>query len=156
MHDRIRAASYAHNRAQAYLDFVAVCMVGTEGAKPRDFGDNRGAWPIRISTTKDPKSIAKKTDIESPLWPIIPLEYVWTESEQHAKRLKTQLDILLLGNGDNALRHAWKHADDPVLAWPILLAQALDLIRAREEFEVFDEEERQRRIDRLKTRFGGY
>ncbi len=39
-------------RTFARLAPAAVCIAGTEGPVPRTFGDNRGAWPIRVGITE--------------------------------------------------------------------------------------------------------
>lgn len=112
-----------------------------------------------MAMTKDPKEITKKTDLEQPLHKVIVLEYVWTFSEAHAKRLKLKLDGFLLGSQDGedgaALRHGWRDLDDPKRAWPVLLQCALEEIRKRERFDVFDEETQQKKIRReaLQGRF---
>lgn len=141
--------SRAFRAHEASLDFVAVCMIGYPERVPRRFGDNGGAWPVRISTTNKPARVAARPDIESPLWEIKLLEFVWTPSDRHAKRLKEKLDTLLLGTTENmrGLRHGWRDLDaEPEIVWPILLEQALRDIRRREEFEIFTEEQRLEKV----------
>lgn len=139
----------AFREAQKALDFVAVCLIGFEGPAPAHVGDNRGRWPVRLAISRTPTDIAKKPDIESPLFPIVLLAHVWVESEAHARRLKGHLDELLLGEqpAEVELRHAWKDCPDPAVAWPILLEEARRMAGDRREtIEIFGERERLHRI----------
>lgn len=139
--------------ASAELDFYAVCLIGYEHAVPEGFHSNRARWPVRVAMTRDPTEITKKTDIEQPLHKVVVLAYVWTTSDAHAKRLKMRLDGYLLGWDEDApLRHGWRDLDDPIKAWPVLLNLAVTDIRLREDIEVFDEAERQSRINRHRRR----
>ena len=145
----LATSSKAFKAKEKELEHVAVCLIGYGGRVPKEFGDNRGAWPVRIATTNKPRDVAKRPDLESPLHQIMVLEMVWTESDAHARRLKAKLDTLLLGtSSDNrALRHGWRDLDnDPAIVWPILLGEALEQIRQRERIEVMGEDERVRRI----------
>ncbi len=137
--------------AEHELEFVAVGLVGYLNRVPRSFNDNYGAWPVRVATTKTPADIHKRTDLESPIHSIVLLHYVWTESDAHARRLKDILDGLLLGRG--RLRHGWRDVSDCMdldglaRAWTELLREAVfDIMLRGEDFEVFDESERQARI----------
>lgn len=133
-----RARSFALRKASRSVEHVAVCLIGYPHPVPRDFGDNQGAWPVRVSTTAKPRDVASKPDLESPLHQVKVLEMVWTPSDRHAKRLKAKLDELLLGSSEDArLRHGWRNVDDPAVIWPILLDQAVREIRDRgEQFEI--------------------
>lgn len=138
-------ASKQFRQAEKELDHVAVCMIGYGQPAPAHFGDNRGRWPVRIAISRDPWSIAKKPDLESPMFGIVVLQYVWTESESHARRLRTLLEQALVGQSDDVeLRHAWKDCSDPHVAWPILLAEALR--SSTERIDVFGEDDRLRRV----------
>jgi hypothetical protein len=145
---RLNERGRAFRAAAAKTDYVAVCLLGYEGSVPRHFGDNQGAWPIRVATTTRPQDIAKEIDRANPLHAVKVHDYVWTPTEAHAKRLKAGLDKLLLGTTEEsrALRHGWRDCADPAVAWAILLEDALRDIRRREAFEVFDDDERRRRI----------
>lgn len=141
--------SRAFQAASATLEFVAVCLIGFGERVPRRFGDNSGAHPVRVATTNKPAKVAVRPDLESPLWEIKLLEFVWTPSDMHAKRLKGKLDTLLLGTSTNerGLRHGWRDLDtEPAIVWPILLAEALRDIRRREAFEIFTEEQRLEKV----------
>lgn len=146
---RINQQGRAFKAAEAKLEHVAVCLIGYEGRAPRHFGDNAGVWPIRVATTTKPRDIAKRADLENPIHKVRVHDLVWTQSEAHAKRLKAQLDKLLLGVGEEsaALRHNWRDCDDPAVVWAILLEEALRELRKKERIEVFDEEERVRRVE---------
>ncbi len=169
--ERIAAVTRAEKAAKAYLDFTAVCLVGYAERVPRAFGDLDGCWPVRVTTTAKPRQITKKSDLEQPLYGIYILGLVWCETDAHAKRLKASLDRQLLGedrvqapgylhNGGppmeeavnpRRLRHGWRSLEDePDLAWPLLLLESLREIRKREWIDVFDEDERQRRIRQAK------
>lgn len=123
-------------------------MIGYSERVPRYMGDNLGAWPIRFATTKKPRDVAKKPDLEQPLHKVTVLEMVWTNSDRHAKRLKDALDLLLLGSGqDTKLRHGWRNVDDPATTWVELLNQALVLVNGgRETIDVFGQKEWERRL----------
>ena len=142
----VRSASVA-------LDYWAVCLIGFEQAVPEGFHSNRARWPVRVAMTRNPGEITKKTDLEQPLHGVVVLAYVWTTSDAHAKRLKLKLDGYLLGWTEDApLRHGWRDLDNPISAWPTLLSLALADIRKREDIDVFDESERQLRINRYRRR----
>jgi hypothetical protein len=131
------------------LEWVAVCLIGYAERVPRHFGDNQGVLPCRVAVTNNPKKVATRPDLESPLHEIKVLELVWCPSDRHAKRLKEKLDTLLLGTADNelGLRHGWRDLDNEVaIVWPILLAEALRDIRRREEIDVYSDEERLEKI----------
>jgi hypothetical protein len=144
--------SRAYKAAEGDLEYVAVCLVGYEQPVPRHFGDNQGAWPVRVATTSKPQEIVRKADSENPLHGVRILEIVWTASLAHAKRLKAELDKLLLGSGqeDRALRHGWRDCEaDPAVAWAILLEDALRVLRRSSSgFDVFDESEKRRKTEK--------
>jgi hypothetical protein len=151
----VRAKVLANTRSRAFrheeerLEFVAVCMIGYTERVPRRFGDNAGAWPVRIATTVKPKAVATRPDLESPLWEIKVLELVWCESDAHAKRLKARLDTLLLGTSQDCreLRHGWRDLPaEPAVVWPVILEEALADIRRREQIVVYSEEQRLERV----------
>lgn len=147
---RLNQQGRAFKASEAKLSHVAVCLIGYEGRVARHAGDNYGVWPIRVATTTKPKDIAKRADLENPVHKVRVHDLVWTESEAHAKRLKAQLDKLLLGVGEEsaALRHNWRDCDsEPCVVWVILLEEALREMRKKERVEVFDEEERLRRVE---------
>ena len=144
----VKARAFA--KAEAGLAHWAVCLIGYAGPVPRPHPSNQMCWPVRFAMTKDPKEITKKTDLEQPLYPVVVLEYVWTHSDAHAKRLKAKLDEYLLGRDENAaLRHGWRDLDDPLRCWPVLIECALaELRRGREVVEVFDEATHQKKVRR--------
>lgn len=148
----------AYRAAEAETDYYAVCLIGYEKPVPRYFGDNRGAWPVRIATSKKPRDAAKRSDLEQPLHELVVLDFVQVETEEHARILKAALDELLTGSSDNnkALRHGWRDIEqDPSIVWPILLNDAItkltnavaDMRRAT-SFEVFSEQEKIEKIKR--------
>lgn len=148
----------AHRAAEKALDYHAVCLVGYQQPVPRFFGDNRGVWPVKIVTSRKPRDAAKRPDLEQPLHELIVHDYVQVESDEHARLLKATLDELLLGASDDnrALRHAWRNIEqDPAIVWPVLLREAIekltsltDGMRRATHFEVIDEPEKQRRVQR--------
>lgn len=150
--------------AEKEASYHAVCLVGYEKAVPRFFGDNRGAWPVRVTTSKKPRDAAKRSDLEHPLHELVVLDFVQVETEEHARILKATLDELLLGSSEDnkALRHGWRDIEqDPGVVWPILLNDAIrkltdtanDMRRAT-EFLIFDEAEKNRRV-KTSARKGG-
>lgn len=146
----------AYREAEKQVEYHAVCLIGYEAPVPRYFGDNRGAWPVRVTTSKKPRDAAKRADLEQPLHDLVVLDFVQVETEEHARILKATLDELLLGssNDNKALRHGWRDIEqDPALVWPVLLKEAIekltsaaDDMRRATQFEVFSEEEKERRI----------
>lgn len=148
----------AHRAAEKALDYHAVCLVGYQQPVPRFFGDNRGVWPVKVSTSKKPRDAAKRSDLEQPIHDLVVLDFVQVESEEHARLLKAALDELLLGSSDDnkALRHGWRDIEqDPAVVWPVLLRQAIekltslaDDMRRATHFEVISETEKQRRVQR--------
>lgn len=139
--------STAYRDAEKSLDFWAVVMFGPTQRVPRRFGDNEGAWPVRVGITQDPTDYAARIDLDAGgLHEHVALAHVWTQSRRHAIRVKARLDELLLGaTGSNRLRHAWRDICDPDIDWPILLSQAL-ADHHSERIEVFGDEERITRI----------
>lgn len=146
----------AYREAEKTVDYYAVCLIGYEKPVPRFFHDNRGAWPVRIVTSKKPRDAAKRADLEQPLHELVVLDFVQVETEVHARILKAALDELLLGTSEDnkALRHGWRDIEqDPAMVWPILLNDAIrkltetaDDMRRATEFNVFSEAEKERRI----------
>lgn len=136
-------SSVAYREAEKRLDFWAVVMLGTQRRVPRDWGDNEGAWPVRVGVTQDPDAYAARVDLEAgSLHEHAALAWVWTPSRTHANRLKARLDELLLGSEEKRrLRHTWRDVNDPEIDWPILLGEALRGAR----IDVFDDDERMRR-----------
>lgn len=131
------------------LDHVAVCMVGYRHAVPVKVGSNATKWPIRFVTSRNPEQAAHRSDLEQPLHELVTLEYVWTLSDAHARRLKAALDESLLGDdpGMSRLRHSWRDCSDPVIAWDVLLNSAIEAIRGRgESFEVMSEDMHVQRV----------
>ncbi|MGH6815519.1 MAG: hypothetical protein ACREC6_07435 [Hyphomicrobiaceae bacterium] len=86
---------------------AAVYIAGTEGPVPRRFGDNRGAWPIRIGVTASWKDIiTPQLEHSAPLWWQGVLFRVWTPDEVHAKRLALEIPEFVAARVEQ-LRGAW-------------------------------------------------
>jgi hypothetical protein len=143
----------AERAAEDRLGFVAVALIGYAQAIPTEFvASNRGVWPVRVIATKEPRSVHKKPDTESPVVAIKTWAYVWTRSDFHAKRLKDRMEALLLGESEEAqaLRHSWIDVEEPELVWALLLPKAIADIRKRErEFNVWNEMEYRAVIRRM-------
>lgn len=141
--------SKAFRDAATELDFVAVCMIGYERPVPVEIGSNATHWPVKFTTSRDPSTAAKRADLEQPLHALVCLEYVWTLSDAHARRLKGALDTMLLGNDADmmTLRHSWRDCSDPAVAWGVLLSDALRSLREKgQTIETFSEEMKVQRI----------
>ena len=137
------------------LDFVAVCIVGYKDRVPRYSGDNELGRAVRAHTTRNPVGITAELQPEQPYHELACFGWVWCETERHAKRLKAELDVSLLGDGnENRLRYAWRELDhdEPAWAWHELLCDALRRINETEDFEVFDNAAAKRRIEHEKYR----
>lgn len=121
------------------LGFAALYVVGPPEAVPTRIGDNRGRWPIRFGVTSHPRNIVSQA--RSWNWHGVELLGLWwTTSQSDAERLRdaiaTEID-----------RYAeWRHG-----AWHDVSVTALELwLRHLAELagiELFDEDERQRRIE---------
>lgn len=143
------ARTAAYRRAADELDHVAVCLIGYAEPVPYRLGSNDVRQPVRVVVTRDPASAAKRPDAEQPLHELVVLDYVWTDSDAHARRLKAALDAALIGEDPDLtkLRHAWRDCPEPGIAWSVLLGEALRSIRAGgEQIEVFGEDTRRWRI----------
>ena len=72
-------------------------------------------------------------------------------SKEHGERLQREIDGMLCGEDNrNALMHTFREmrGEDIDVAWDLMLMGALRRIRERGEVvEVFDEAERQRKIE---------
>lgn len=151
--------SEAMRSARRSLDYVMVALIGYEQEAPWDFGYNDGYLPVRVHTTKpgNYRALLKKLQAEQPRYKLVRYGFVWVASDQHAKRLKAKLDEALLGCATQRrqLLDHWKNVSTPDLAWPVLVKQAADDIRAHgEEIEFFDDAEVERA---MKARaFGGH
>ena len=132
-------------RAEKDLDFVAVCLIGHLEPVPVRVGSNATKCPVSVRISRDPDNAAKRADLEHPVHPLAVLEYVWTRTDAHARRLKASLDARIIGQdaGMTTLRHSWRDLPEWRVAWPILLADAIqDLHHGGETVEVFSEEMR--------------
>ena len=141
--------SVAYGRAERELDFVAVCLIGYERPVPIEIGSNATRWPVKVTTSRDPASAAKRPDLEQPLHSLVCLEYVWTASDAHARRLKAALDTMLVGEDEamTSLRHSWRDCADPAIAWGVLLSDALRALREKGEIiEAFSEDMKVQKI----------
>lgn len=148
--------SLAYRRAATDLDYVAVCLIGCENPVPYRVGSNATKWPVRVVTSREPETAAKRPDLEQPLHALVCLEYVWTTSEPHAKRLKGALETAMIGDDPDLtrLRHSWVDCPDPSVAWTILLGDALRALRSGgETVEIFAESAKvQRVINKMRGR----
>lgn len=112
---------------EARLGLVAVVLIGHKIPTPKPNG-NGTENPTFMAIGKDPKDAAKKTQLENPnkYSPRIPLRWVWTKSEAHAKRLKAALDERILGNDPAMveLNGKWRDLPEWEVKWNELLADA--------------------------------
>lgn len=139
--------------ARRKLDLVAVVLIGYQDMAPRHFGDNQGERPVRVHVSRDPKALVAKLAREHPRHALVILDLVWCDSEAHAERLRHELDAQLLGTGDaHRLAYAWRDMPEPEIAWPIMLADALRQIRARERIVIYSHEQAQQRIKKEQFR----
>lgn len=148
--------SLLYKTAAERLDMVAVCMVGYCQPVPVRIGDNTTRWPVKIVTSREPKTAAKRADLDQPLHEMVTLEWVWVDSDAHARRLKNALDELLLGADPEmvVLRHSWRDiGEEPEVKWAVLLSEAQRMIEARgETIQVVDDLGRDRLIMAEATR----
>jgi len=145
----------AHEKQAGY---VAVCLIGPEHPIPRKAGDNLGGLPVRVVVTAKDRTAAKDDDLAQPYHKFIVLECVHVESRVHGDRLKAALDEQLLGAqtelDNDQPRHRFRDVrgcfDDEYtrsIWWGIVLDSALREVKKQaRKFDVFDAEEKQRRI----------
>ena len=121
--------------AEAELDYVAVCLIGYTRPVPIEIGSNRTASPVAVVWSRDPAKAAETRDRGNPLHEMVTLRHVWTTSLPAAKRLKSALDVRILGNDPDmvALRKDFRDLPEWEVAWDILLMDALDDLRANGE-----------------------
>lgn len=143
---RGRSHKAAERRAAGHW----VCLIGFADVLPRYMGDNMGSVPVRIVTAAKDRTAAHKYDAAQPIHKCVVLERVAVDTEEHAKRLKEALDILLLGEAEaqrnDALRKQWVDVrgcyDDEMsrqMWWGIMLDSALALVkRHATRFQVYD------------------
>lgn len=168
----ISPRSKAYRSAAQRLNCHAVCLIGFEKPHPAYFGDNRGAYPVRVATSTKEMTAADRADLDSPFSAIVVLEYVLVNSEAHAKRLKDALDEILLGQQEekenNGLRHRFRDVrdcwdqdsgdkeaseHDRARWWSIVLAEAQRLLRpGATEFDVYDPDDVAAIIDKKAKR----
>lgn len=124
--DKMRGA-LIFQRVEADLKLCAVVLVGHKYPTPK-FNGNGTETPVFVAYGKDPEDAAKKTQLENHFRqsPRIPLAWVWTRSEAHAKRLKTALDERILGNDPAMveLNGKWRDLPEWEVKWNELLADA--------------------------------
>lgn len=130
-----RSRSYKSDASAAEHRMVA--LVGWEGPRPRDWGDNIGAWPVTIKYGKSARQIMEGIDAATPHVRVLILEHVWVQTEAHARRLKAALDNRLLGEQEAQehapLRYSWRDVNgvfqdetQRAMWWSIILAGAVE------------------------------
>lgn len=141
-------------RAEADLDYVAVCLIGYGKDVPVDVGSNRTVNPVAVVWSREPDKAADTRDRGNPMHQMRTLRHVWTTSLAAAKRLKAALDVRILGEDPDmvALRRDFRDLPEWEVAWDILLQDALvDLRQNGEVIEVMSEPMRvQRTLNRAR------
>ena len=75
--------------AFSFAGFASLAVFGATQPVPRDFGDNRGCWPIKTSTpTTLRDEITRKLEFASATYPQRLLFQIWTRSLFEAKQLQ--------------------------------------------------------------------
>ncbi len=135
----------AYIDAERRLDFVAVCLIGSRHPLPMEIGSNRTITPVDVVYSRKPD---RAHEIKDKAWytgQCELLDYVWTESEAHAKRLKDAIIVRILGDDPDMirLRHTWLDLPNYEIAWGFLVKDALmDLKSRRETVSIFSNEQR--------------
>lgn len=111
-------------------DATCVALIGFDRPAPREFGDNKGAWPVRLSIGSDPQAALRRADLEQPYRELKIIGTVWCPTRVHAERLRDVIADLLLGKQESELRHGWRDVEDPHAAWSVLLGQAIEAVQA--------------------------
>jgi len=141
----------SYRRAEQDLDFVAVCLIGHLEPVPVRVGSNATRCPVSVRISRDPVNAAKRADLEHAVHALSVLEYVWTATDAHARRLKAALDTRVIGQDAamSTLRHSWRDLPEWQVAWPILLGDAIQDLHANgETIEVFTDEMKVHKIVR--------
>lgn len=127
-------------KAEKELAFVAVIIIGPKRWLPLP-GDNRGSWPVKVGTTKDPDHYVKCADTG---WEEVgTLGLVWTLGQGWADRLQSVAMTAIGALDDPVRRHirrGWNHLD-PEITGSLLV----DLAMA-ETVYVFDGGEKHSRV----------
>lgn len=88
---------------------TAMVVSGTREAVPRHFGDNRGAWPIKLRTTSTfGNDAGRHLDNASPLWWQGDLFRVWCNDGDAANALIAGVQRYMLAKDAGDLRKSYK------------------------------------------------
>lgn len=135
----------AFKEKEKQLKWIAVCLVGNTEPIPKR-NSNRMVWPVKIVASKDPESAADRADLEQSQYELVTLEWVWTISDAHARRLRVALIEELDGPDPQMvrLRHGYRDCGaNPKRTWKRCLDNAQIKMRARgEPVECYSEEMR--------------
>lgn len=135
------------------LGHFAVCLIGSPGPVPIH-GRNGLHWPVNLRVVPDPMRAAQRTASE--LWEgtreephCILLDFVWTDSDQHGKRLESSLRARLLGDDPEMrmLNGTWIDRMDWHKVWKPFVDEAIEDIRqGGEKVRYYSEQMRRARI----------
>lgn len=93
--ERQARLSAQEREIEAQLDFVAVVLIGPEKRQWRHPHDNRGFWPMKIGTTRDPKGYLRAED---KTWEhVIGHALVWVMGQERADKLQRTMEELMQG-----------------------------------------------------------
>lgn len=127
-------------RAEAVLEFAALCVVGTISRQMRQKGDNHGVHPTRlVVTTADPYGAAETYNrgVHSVGAIYHTLAYVYWPSRDHGERARDWIEEQVRGE---RLLHGWYDVEP--WQWEIMFGEAARALSVA----AFDERERSMRV----------
>jgi hypothetical protein len=120
------ALTRTERQAMKRLGWTAVFVEGLDGRKPRDFGDNCGAWACRVGTTAaDPRTRTRDADYDNPLHGIVLHRIWWLRSSDEATTVANRARALLRDRGE-VLRHGWHDIEPTKLAELVIWAATVE------------------------------
>lgn len=132
--------SRAYAEAERQLGFAAVCVVGTAGRQRRRWDDNEGAHPTRLVVTTDAPhkaGVLYNRGVHSADGVYHTHAHVWLRTREHAERLVAWVYDEIRAE---PMMHGWTNLEP----WHFELL--LGMGAERMKFEVFDDEQKQRRV----------
>lgn len=124
---------------EAQLDFVAVVLIGPAQRQWRRPHDNKGYWPMKIGTTRDPKGYLRAED---KTWErVIGHALVWVMTQARADKLQRAMEELMAGMTVKVREDRSFYDIDPEQA-----LQFFDFAIEASKIEAFDHESKRERI----------
>lgn len=143
-------------QAEDELEHHWVAVLSIERPVPRHFGDNLGMLPIWVEANADWRQSGRSFDLQQAAVSMraIRLAVLGVRSDEHARRLKQQLDEALVGRAADLdadpLRHRFRNGVEfgELEAWwmPLLADVLIRCELAAVDFEVFNRADHERMV----------